>query len=335
MVRLQPSVSLLCAALLSASVASAQQTTPPRTPSAPATSAAVPLSTAELRALAEAQIAIAAVLDSSGAQLAQVKNKTVDAQKEMQQRRQTAVTAALAKRGLTVKEFERRRFLVSTDSRMRFQLDSMVAGLTGQPIPGRVVVSAAPAATAPVTMPVLALSYVGTRYLDTPENASLVGIGTTEAKIAAQHAGFMMRSPENLQALQMHAGHVLHAIDPLTMPAAKAPGKGYGLKRALATIVEFAEFAGQHASATPKDKQRAADVVAAAQSTAKRADAVIALAKRIQSASSAADASKLAGELQSLCEELVAGSDVNHDGRIVAGNGEGGLQQVTAALTAG
>ena len=110
--------------LLLASPLAAQQ--PPVPPAAPASTSAK-LSIEQLRALAEAQVAIAVVLDSSGAELAQVKNKTLQAQAEMQAKRRTLVSAALTKKGLTVDEFERQRFVVSTDTRMRFQFDSIVA----------------------------------------------------------------------------------------------------------------------------------------------------------------------------------------------------------------
>jgi len=305
----------------------AQQPPPPKPAApvvAPATSA---LSLAELKAFAETQLAIAVVLDSSGKQLAQVKNKTPQAQVEMQKNRQLLVAAALSRRGLTKAEFERRRFIVSTDNRARFQLDSIIAGLTGQPLPGRVVASASPEAGPPMSLTMMAVGYIGARYLDTPGNSGLIAMGVTEAKVAAQHAGFMARTPQNLKALQMHAGHVLHAIDPTTMPAATAPGKGYGVKRAMDGVIAYAEFAAGSAGASANVKTHSAHVIGAARSTLTRADVVMAMARRIQSASSADAASKLVGELQSLCDQLVAGSDVNHDGKIVWGEGEGGLQQ--------
>ncbi len=312
--------------------AGAQQP-PVSKPAAPAAASPTSaLSLAEIKAFAEAQIAIAIVLDSSGKQLAQVKNKTPEAQVEMRKRRQDLVATALTKRGLSQEEFERRRFIISTNNQARFQLDSMVATLTGQPLPGRVVVAAAPEAGPPMSLTMMAVGYIGTRYLDTPDKSGLIAMGTTEAKVAAQHAGFMTRAPQTLQALQMHAGHVLHAIDPTSMPAATAPGKGYGLKRSLEGIIAYAEFAAQTASASANVKTHSAHVIGAARSTLQRADLVMAMARRIQSSSNLEEAAKLVGELQSLCEELVAGSDVNSDGKIVWGDGEGGLQQAQQHL---
>ncbi len=315
----------------------AQQPPPPKPTAAPSTASPAPaasaLSLAELKAYAETQLAIAVVLDSSGKALAQVKNKTPQAQIEMQKNRQQLVAAALSKRGLTEAEFERRRFIVSTDTRARYQLDSMVAAMTGQPLPGRVVAVASPEAGPPMSLTMMAVGYIGTRYLDTPDKSGLIAMGMTEAKVAVQHAGFMTRAPQTLQALKMHAGHVLHAIDPTTMPTATAPGKGYGLKRAMDGVIMYAEFAAANAGASANVKTHSAHVIAAARNTLKRTDAVIAMARRIQTASSVEDGSKLVGELQSLCEELVAGSDINHDGKTVWGEGEGGMQQAQDHLT--
>lgn len=313
----------------------AQAATPPATPPATSGAPTPKLTVAELLKLAEAQVAIAVVLDSSGAELAQVKNKTLQAQTEMQTRRRTLVAEALSKRGLTVEEYERRRFVVSSDSRMRFQLDSIVAKLTGQPLPGMLAAAPpiAPTLNVPTTLIGIAMSYVAGAYLDTPDKSGLIAMATTEAKVAAQHAGFMQRALENLQTMQMHAGHVLHAIDPNTMPEAKAPGKGYGVKRALDNVVAYTDFAAKNVGASTNVKTHSNHIITAARSTSQRADQVIALARKIQGAKTAADAAALVGQLQSLCDQLVAGNDANHDGRITWGDGEGGLQQAQEHVT--
>lgn len=320
-------------ALLVAAPLGAQQppTSPP--PPTPAAAKAPQLSVADLQKLAEAQVAIAVVLDSSGAELSKVKNKTPQAQAELQQKRKALVNDALAKRGMTVEEYDRRRYLVSSDTRLRFQLDSMVAKLTGAPIPGSVVATAPAASTAaPTTLVGIAVSYVATSYLDTPDKSGLLAMAQTEAKIAAQHAGFMARALDNLQTLQMHAGHVLHAMDPATMPKATAPGKGYGVKRALDGVVAYTDLAAKLPGASANVKAHAPHIIAAARSTSTRADQVIAMARKIQSATTAAAAASLVGQLTSLCNELVAGNDLNHDGKIVWGDGEGGLQQAQEHL---
>lgn len=337
--------SILCSAgvllAVSAVAVQAQQSTAQQ--AAPPKSGTLTLE--QIRALAEAQIAIAAVLDSNGAQLAKVRNKTVEAQAEMQKLRRELIEQALTKRGLTTAEFERRRYVVSTDRMMRFQLDSMVAKMTGQPIPGSVILAAGgpggasgatsrPPADAPFPSVVgIMVGYIGGGYLDTPEKAGLLPTAVTEAKVAAQHAGFMARSPDSLRILQMHAGHVLHAIDPTTMPAATAPGKGYGVKRALQTAIAYAEQAAQEAGASANVKTHTTHIVGAARSALERADLVIAMARKIQTSKDAKTAASLIGELQSLCDQLVAGVDANADGKIVWNGGEGGIQQAQDHVT--
>lgn len=333
--RLVSRAAPLCALLIALPASTplfAQATQPPvssSTAAAPKPAAAAPLSVAELLSLAQAQIAIAAILDSSGAELAQVKNKTLQAQVEMQKRRGQLVAAVLSKSGMTDEQYNARRYAVSIDGRMRFQLDSMVAKLTGQGIPGVFVAPVvAPVVVLPAGIVGIEIGYVAVGYLDTPGKAGLLAMAQTEAKVAAQHAGFMARALDNLQTLQMHSGHVLHAVDPQSMPAATAPGKNYGLKRSLDGIIAYADAASKDVGASANVKAHTVHIITAAKSTLLRADQVMALARKIQAATTPAAAATLAGQLQSLCDQLLAGSDLNHDGRIVWGDGEGGLQQI-------
>ncbi|MBL0170891.1 MAG: hypothetical protein IPP90_09200 [Gemmatimonadaceae bacterium] len=320
-------VAPLFALLIAGPLAAQQPPTPPASATPPA-AAGQRLSLAELRILAEAQVAIAVVLDSSGAELAQVRNKTPQAQVEMQAKRKKLVADALTKKGMSVDEFERRRYLVSNNTAMRFQFDSIVAGLTGQALPGTVVAAAAaPVIALPAGLVGIAVGYVAANYLDTPGKAGLLAMARTEAGVAVQHAGFMARALDNLQTLQMHAGHVLHAIDPGTMPTATAPGKGYGVKRALDGVIAYSDLAAATVGASANVKAHTPHIIAAARSTSKRADQVIAIARKIQSATTATAAAALVGQLTSLCNELVAGIDLNADGKIGWGDGEGGLQQ--------
>ena len=330
LVRCTPAAAVLAAALTlplftvlaSAAAAQAGPTQPP----------AQTLSAADIKTLAEAHVAVGIVNDSASVLMAQVKNKTPDAQKELAQKKRQLVAEALSKKGLTEDEFDRRRFLVSTNPAMRAQFDSVVAKLTGQAIPGSVVNGAPIVPTLPGVVGI-EIGYISTNYLDTPDKLGLLPIAQAEAKVAAQHAGFMARSLDNLATLQMHAGHVLHALDPRLMPAATAPGRGYGLKHALDGIMAYADAAAKDAGATAGVKTHTAHIIAAATGTNARADQVIAIARKIQQATTAKAAASLAGELQSLCDQLLAGSDLNADGRIGFDKGEGGLQQVQEHLT--
>lgn len=287
------------------------------------------LSAAEIRALAEAHVAVSLVHDSSDARSAQARNKTHDAQRELAAKKQALVTDALKAKGLTDAQYRQQRFLVSTNLEMRAQFDSVVAKLTGAPIPGRVA-----AAVAPGTMPASALpaglvgTHVGhivTSFVDTPDKVGLLSIAFTEAAVAAQHATLATRTPTDLAAMQLHAGHVLHALDPAQM--ASGPGKGFGMKRGANGAAQHIELAAKEPTASGNIKVHANHIATAARAAAARADQAIALVKQIQAAKEASEAAKLITQLVSICGQLAAGADSNADGRVDWGNGEGGLQQ--------
>lgn len=334
LVRRLPAATAIAASLLAAALtmpissAHAQASTPPATqPPAGAT-----LTAADIKALAEAHVAVGIVNDSASVLMAQVKNKTLDAQKELAQKKKALVADALSKKGLTEAEYDRRRFLVSTNSSMRAQFDSVVAKLTGQAIPGSVVNGAPIIPTLPGVVGI-EIGYITTNYLDTPDKSGLLPMAQAEARVAAQHAGFMPRALDNLATLQMHAGHILHALDPKQMPAATAPGRGYGLKHALEGIVAYADAAAKDAGASANVKTHSAHIIGAANGTNARADLVIAMAKKIRATTVLKDAAAMVGELQSLCDQLLAGADANADGKIGWDKGEGGLQQVQEHVT--
>jgi len=58
-----------------------------------------------------------------------------------------------------------------------------------------------------------------------------------------------------------------------------------------------------------------------------RAGAALAIAQKIQAATTPAEAAALVSQLTSAVEQLIAGVDLNGDGRISWDQGEGGLQQ--------
>src|SRR5687767_15384809 len=69
------------------------------------------------------------------------------------------------------------------------------------------------------------IGHVQTSFMGTPMNQGLLPTAVAEAKIAAQHAALAMKASGNLDQMKLHAGHVLHAIDPSI--EAKGPGLGY------------------------------------------------------------------------------------------------------------
>jgi hypothetical protein len=311
------------------------------------------LSAAEVEQLVTVHLAVLKVQDSLNTEMAHPRNKTAEGQVKVQEQLREGVSALIAEAGLTPEEFRRRRFVVSTNDSLRTAFEALVSERSGVPIRATASTDAVPATPAMAAMkasvaadaaktelpsgPVGAhLGHVLVSFANTPDKVGLLTIAQTEAGIASQHAALAAGSPDNLAGMQRHAGHVLHALDPSV--EANGPGKGYGLKKAATGVAAHIELAAKADGAAAGVKTHATHVAAAARSTVARADEIIALAKQIQGATDAAAAAALVGQLVSLCEQLTAGVDLNADGRVNWGEGEGGLQQAEThaklALTA-
>lgn len=286
-------------------------------------------SLAEVRQLAEMHLTLSAVHDSADARAAQAKNKTPDAQLELAKQKREAVSRVIKERGLTDEDYQRLRFLVSSNAELRAQFDSIVGKLTGAPVPGRVVAAAArgfvPAAQLPAGLVGTHIGHVTTSYVDTPEKAGLLVVAFAEAAVASQHATLATRTPTDLAAMKLHAGHVLHALDPSLQ--ATGPGKGFGLRKAAGGVAQHIELAAKESGASGNVKIHATHIATAARGTLSRVDQAVALIAQIQAATDAKAAASLIAQLASLCSQLTSGADSNADGRVDWGNGEGGLQQ--------
>lgn len=169
------------------------------------------------------------------------------------------------------------------------------------------------------------IGHVLTSMNGTPSQQGLLPTAFAEAKIAAQHAALAAKTPDNLDAMKLHAGHVIHAIDP--MVELKGPGQGYGVKRAASGVAQHIELAAKSPGASANVTTHAAHVSAAANTVVKRSEELLAVAQKIRAATSAADAAPLVMQLNTLAQELAAGSDANKDGRVNWAAPEGGLQQ--------
>jgi hypothetical protein len=163
-------------------------------------------------------------------------------------------------------------------------------------------------------------------FSGTPNGQGLLPTAQAEAAIAAQHAGFAARDPENLAAMKQHAAHVLHALDPSRI--AQGPGLGYGVKRAAEGVAAHIGLAGSSDGASANVGTHAQHVAASARTVVARADEAIEVAVRIEAAATAAEAAPLVAQLHALTTRIVEGHDANGDGRVTWEEGEGGLQHV-------
>ena len=278
-----------------------------------ASHAAAHLSVDDITAFARLSVALAAARDSAQKQLAMKSNKTPQAQAALRDQLAKDVAELLHHAGTTEAEFRQRTFLLSSDSAARATFDAAVTKLTGAPLPGQLAVAAA-AVKVPEGAAGTHLGHVVNSFGDTPSNMGLLPTALAEARVAALHASLGARDPANLANMKLHAGHVINAVDPTVIT--QGPGLGYGVKRAALGIATHIDLAAKAPGASPNVVTHANHVGAAARNTFQRSDEIVALAKKIQAAGTAAEAAPLMMQLVASTNELVLGKD-----------SAGGLQQ--------
>ncbi len=284
------------------------------------------MSDGDVKAFATLHVAITRVIDSVDAQLAEAKNKTLVMQQELQKTLQARVADLVKKSGLSMSEFERRRYLVSADGDTRKAFDVQVAAITGAPLPGTVLPTPPkPLIAVPPGSAGVHVGHVVNAGPDTPGDLGLLPLAFLEAKTAAQHATLASRAPTDLGAMKLHAGHVLHALDPSIVTT--GPGRGYGLKRASSGVALHIELAARADGAPANVTLHAPHIAASARATVARSDQIIALAKAVQASTDAGEAAKLVNQMLSLANQLESGADTNSDGRVTPDATEGGLVQ--------
>jgi predicted lipoprotein with Yx(FWY)xxD motif len=174
------------------------------------------------------------------------------------------------------------------------------------------------------------LAHISTMFPAAPNHQGLLPVALAEANTAAQHAALAEKASGNLDAMRLHAGHVMHVIDPSLEPA--GPGLGFGVKRAAAGIAEHVQLATKSLTVSTNVMTLAGHVLLSANNTVKRCDEIVAVARRIRAAATAADAAPDVARLSLLTQELTAGLDINKDGQVGWQTGEGGLAQVEAQM---
>ena len=153
----------------------------------------------------------------------------------------------------------------------------------------------------------------------------LLPTAVAEAKIVAQHAALAMKSEGNLDAMKLHAGHVIHALDPSI--EMKGPGLNFGVKRAAMGVAQHIGLAAKVEGASKNVMTHSAHVTASAGNVVTRADEMIAVAQQIRAATTAEAANARLAHFNMLAQQLYAGVDANQDGQVGWQTGEGGLQQ--------
>ena len=175
------------------------------------------------------------------------------------------------------------------------------------------------------------IEQIWTAYYDTPGGVGLLPTGAAEAEIAGQHAALALRDSLYLEGMRRHVSHVLHALDPSLAP--EGPGLGYGVRRATERILEHIRLAAAAEDASDNLRTHAEYITGAARSTLERIDRVVALARRLGEATTAAQGHATVRELEVHARAVWLGLDADRDGRVVWGSPEGGLRQVQQHMT--
>jgi hypothetical protein len=279
----------------------------------------------DLAILAKTQLAITAAHDSSNKELSKAGNKTDKAQAELKDKLQARIAEILHHNGLTESQYRSATFLISTDTGARRVFDSITVALSGAPLPG--AVQRGPQLPVPPGPAGLHAGHVANAFDDTPNlGQGLLPAAIAEARIAQQHATLATRQPQNLEYMKTHAGHVIHALDPASIPELMAPGLGYGVKKAATGVVTHIELAGAAPGAPQQVVLHSKHIAIAGRNTLVRVDQIIAIAQKVRAATTAAEAASLVSQMSALADQLMAGTDANSDGRITYDVGEGGLQ---------
>ena len=147
----------------------------------------------------------------------------------------------------------------------------------------------------------LHLGHVMTNWRDTPGTRGFLPVAADEARVAVLHAGLALKA-SSLDDIKLHAGHVLHALDPAVEP--KGPGAGYGVKKAAAGALQHLDFAAKANGATAAITTNAPQVSSSLSNVLQWVDQAISAAQRVRVATDAAEAARLATDLVAVVRRI-------------------------------
>jgi hypothetical protein len=150
------------------------------------------------------------------------------------------------------------------------------------------------------------IGHVMTAWRDTPGTVGLLTVAASDTRVAAAHAQLTSKS-QTLDDVKLHAGHVLHALDPTV--EAKGPASGYGAKKAAAGALQHVGFAAGVDGASAAVKTHAGVVSGKLTDTLAEIDRAIATAQKLRTAGVLSEAAVLAGELVSAVARIGDGLD--------------------------
>ena len=147
----------------------------------------------------------------------------------------------------------------------------------------------------------LHIGHVMTNWRDTPGGRGFLPVAIDEVRVAVLHAGLAAKATQ-LNDIRLHAGHVLHALDPSVESA--GPGAGYGVKKAVTGAQQHLGFAATAEGATANITTHATPVSSSFSNVLQWVDEAIALAQRIRVSSDVAAAAGLARDLEEVTRRI-------------------------------
>jgi len=143
--------------------------------------------------------------------------------------------------------------------------------------------------------------HVMTNWRDTPGGRGFLPVAVDEARVAVLHARLAAKAG-SLDDIKLHAGHVLHALDPAIERT--GPGAGYGVRKAATGALQHLELATAAEGATASVKKYGAQASTSLAQALELVDQAVAAAERARSAGDAADAARRAADLAALTARI-------------------------------
>src|SRR5262249_52824868 len=147
----------------------------------------------------------------------------------------------------------------------------------------------------------LHIGHVMTNWRDTPGGRGFLPVAIDEARVAVLHAGLAAKAT-SLDDVKLHAGHVLHALDPAL--ESTGPAAGYGVRKATAGAQQHLGFAAAADGATANITTHAAPASSSLSSVLRWVDDAVAVAQRVRASTDAADAVRLARGLEAATRRI-------------------------------
>lgn len=151
--------------------------------------------------------------------------------------------------------------------------------------------------------------------------------------IAKEHATYAVTDLEDLENMRLHTRHVRHAADPRAERSGQGPGKGYGIVKAAAGILQHMEFARDAPDASDSAKLHAEHVLSSTRNIQFWAGKTLDKAGQVIGGASPVSSAFYTEQIAERIDWILNGHDANGDGSITWEDGEGGLAQVKAHLS--